>query len=54
MHNAPLTHEEAVRRAKALAPLHTCARYVHEQGITSREVAIEDMFAATTLKAMKI
>jgi len=34
--------------------LSTCARYVFEQGITAREVAVDDMFAASTLKGMKI
>jgi 4,5-dihydroxyphthalate decarboxylase len=34
--------------------LQTCARYVAEQGITAREVKVEEMFAATTLKGMKI
>ncbi len=34
--------------------LATCARYLLEQGITPHEVAVEQMFAATTLKATKI
>jgi 4,5-dihydroxyphthalate decarboxylase len=34
--------------------LQTCARYVAEQGITAREVKVDEMFAATTLKSMKI
>ena len=37
-----------------LKTLQTCARYVAEQGITSREVKVEEMFAPTTLKGMKI
>jgi 4,5-dihydroxyphthalate decarboxylase len=34
--------------------LQTCARYVAEQGITAREIEVEEMFAPTTLKGMKI
>jgi 4,5-dihydroxyphthalate decarboxylase len=34
--------------------LQTCARYVAEQGITSREVKVEEMFAPTTLRGLKI
>jgi 4,5-dihydroxyphthalate decarboxylase len=34
--------------------LQTCARYVAEQGITPREVMVEEMFAPTTLRRMKI
>lgn len=34
--------------------LETCARYVFEQGITPHQVAVEDMFAQTTLKEMKV
>jgi 4,5-dihydroxyphthalate decarboxylase len=34
--------------------LATCARYVFEQGITARPVAVEEMFAPSTLKGMKI
>ncbi|MEA2906959.1 MAG: 4,5-dihydroxyphthalate decarboxylase [Alphaproteobacteria bacterium] len=37
-----------------LKTLQTCARYVAGQGITPREVKVEEMFAATTLKGMKI
>jgi 4,5-dihydroxyphthalate decarboxylase len=34
--------------------LETCAHYVFEQGITSREIALEEMFAPSTLKSTKI
>jgi 4,5-dihydroxyphthalate decarboxylase len=34
--------------------LQTCARYVAAQGITAREITVEEMFAPTTLKGMKI
>lgn len=34
--------------------LATCARYLLEQGITPHEVAVEQMFAPSTLKTMKI
>src|SRR5215213_10989868 len=34
--------------------LETGARYVFEQAITPHQVAVEDMFAASTLKGMKI
>ena len=34
--------------------LQTCAHYVAQQGITEREIAVEEMFAPTTLKSIKI
>jgi 4,5-dihydroxyphthalate decarboxylase len=37
-----------------LKTLQTCARYVADQGIMAREVKVEEMFAPTTLKSMKI
>jgi 4,5-dihydroxyphthalate decarboxylase len=37
-----------------LKTLQTGARYVFEQAITPRQVEIEEMFAPTTLKGIKI
>jgi 4,5-dihydroxyphthalate decarboxylase len=37
-----------------LKTLQTCARYVFEQAITPRQVEIEEMFAPTTLKTIRI
>jgi len=37
-----------------LKTLETCARYAHAQGITSRQIAVEDMFAPATLRTVKV
>jgi 4,5-dihydroxyphthalate decarboxylase len=45
-----LTHDPAAYGVKAARPvLETIARYVHEQGLAERRVALEEIFAPSTL-----